>query len=67
VVCWSHEKIRMKAADQSNQLLDPQLGEDPEEQGLRILAKIIARRLAKSRTDKYASAYEQGEDDSPAR
>jgi hypothetical protein len=56
----------MKAADQSNPLIGPQPGEDPEEEGLRILAKVIARELAKSRRDKYARAYEQGEDDSPA-
>jgi hypothetical protein len=56
----------MKAADQLNPLIGPQLGEDPEEQGLRILAKVIARKVAKSRRDKYARAYEQGEGDSPA-
>lgn len=56
----------MKAADQSNPLLDPQLGEDPEEEGLRILAKVIARKLARSRRDKHAMAYEQGEGDSLA-
>lgn len=57
----------MKTADESSSLISPQPSEDPEEQGLRILAKVIARRLAKSRTDKYTSAYEQGEDDSPTR
>jgi len=56
----------MKTADESSSLISPQLGEDPEEEGLRILAKVIARKLAKSRRDKYARAYEQGEDDSPA-
>jgi len=56
----------MKAADQSNPLIGPQLGEDPEEQGLRILAKVIARKVAKSRRDRYVRAYEQGEGDSPA-
>lgn len=56
----------MKAADQSNPLIGPQLGADPEEEGLRILAKVIARKLAKSRTDKYVRAYKQAEDDSPA-
>ncbi len=56
----------MKAADQSNPLIGPQLGADPEEEGLRILAKVIARKLAKSRRDKYVRAYKQAEDDSPA-
>jgi hypothetical protein len=56
----------MKTADESSSLISPQLGEDPEEEGLRILAKVIARKLAKSRRDKYARAYEQGEGDSPA-
>ena len=56
----------METADQSSSftLLPP--SEDPEGQGLRILAKIIARKLAKSRRDKDARAYEQSEDDSPA-
>ena len=52
----------MKAGDRSNPLIDPQSRDDPEEQGLRILAKIIARKLAKSR----GNEYEQGEDASPA-
>ncbi len=52
----------MKAADQPSPLIDPQPREDPEEQGLRILAKIIARKLAKSRRNEY----EQSEDGSPA-
>ena len=56
----------MKAADQSSSPIDPQPGEDPEEQGLRILAKVIARKLAKSRRDEYARACGQGEDDSSA-
>ena len=56
----------METADESSSLTAPQLGEDPEEQGLRILAKVIARKLAKSRRNEYAREYEQGEDDSPA-
>ena len=56
----------METADQSSPLIGPQLGEDPEEEGLRILAKVIARKLAQSRRDKYARVYEQGEDSSPA-
>ena len=58
--------MKMKAADQSSPLIGPQPREDPEEQGLRILAKVIARKLAKSRRNEYAREYEQGEDDSPA-
>jgi hypothetical protein len=53
----------MKAADQSSPLIDPQPGEDPEEQGLRILARFIARKLARSRRDEYTRAYERSEDD----
>jgi hypothetical protein len=53
-------------ADESGPPIGPQPGEDPEEQGLRILAKIIARKLAKSRRDKHARVYEQGEDHSLA-
>jgi len=56
----------MKAADQSSPPIDPQPGEDLEEQGLRILAKFIARKLSKSRRDEYARAYEQSEDGSSA-
>jgi hypothetical protein len=56
------EKVKLKTADQSSPLIGPQPREDPEEQGLRILAKIIAHKLAKSRRNEY----EQGEDDSPA-
>ena len=56
----------MKAADQTNPLIGPQLGADSEEEGLRILAKVIARKLAQSRRDKYTRVYEQGEDSSPA-
>jgi hypothetical protein len=46
-------------------LIALQLGEDPEGQGLRILAKVIARKLAKSRRDKNAMTYEQCVDDLP--
>lgn len=56
----------MKAADQSSPPVDPQPGEDPEEQGLRILARFIARKLAKSRRDEYAKAHDRGEDDASA-
>ena len=55
----------METADQPSPLIASQLGEDPEDQGLRILARILARRLAKSRRDKNAIPYEQSEDDSP--
>jgi len=58
--------MKVETAGESSALTGPQPGEDPGEQGLRILAKIIARRLAKSRTDEYPIAYEQGEDDSLA-
>lgn len=56
----------MKAADQSSLPTDPQPGEDLEEQGLRILARFIARKLARSRRDEYARAYEGSEDGSSA-
>ena len=56
----------MGTADQSGSLIVPPLDEDSEEQGLRILAKILARRLAKSRRDKNTMTYEQGVDDLPA-
>ncbi|MFO7996495.1 MAG: hypothetical protein R6U93_05070, partial [Dehalococcoidia bacterium] len=56
----------MKATDQSTPYTDPQPGEDSEEQGLRILARFIARKLAKSRRDEHARAYEQSEDDASA-
>jgi len=56
----------MKAADRSNPLIDPQSGEDLEEQGIRILARFIARKLAKSRRDEYAKTYRRSEDDASA-
>jgi len=34
-----------KIADQPNSPIVPPPGEDPEEQGLRVLARIIAKRL----------------------
>ena len=55
----------METADQSSSFTLPPPSEDPEGQGLRILAKILARRLAKSRRDKNAMPYEQSEDDLP--
>jgi hypothetical protein len=60
------ENMKEKAADQSIPPIDPQSDEDLEEQGLRILARFIARKLAKSRRDEHARAYEQSEDDSSA-
>ena len=53
----------MKAVDQSSLPTDPQPSEDPEEQGLRILARLIARKLEKTRRDERARAYERSEDD----
>jgi len=53
----------METADQHS-TANPPLCEDHEEQGLRILAKIIARKLAMSRRGGYTGAYEQDEDDS---
>jgi len=58
--------MKIKATDQSIPPIDPQSGEDVEEQGLRILARFIARKLAKSRRDEHARAYEQSEDGSSA-
>jgi len=56
----------METVDQSSSFTLPPPSEDPEGQGLRILAKLLARRLAKSRRDKNAMPYEQSEDDPPA-
>jgi hypothetical protein len=53
----------MKAADQSTPYTDPRPKEDPEEQGLRILARFMARKLAKSRRDESARAHGRSEDD----
>ena len=58
--------MRKKVADQSSSPTDPQPGEDFEEQGLRILARFIARKLAKSRRDEYAKTYRRSEDDASA-
>ena len=55
--------MKLKATDQSTPYIDPQPGEDPEEQGLRILARFIARKLERSRRDERARAYERSEDD----
>lgn len=38
----------METSDRPNALTSPPPEEDPEEQGLRILARIVARRLARS-------------------
>jgi hypothetical protein len=56
----------MKAADQSSPPVDPQPDEDPEEEGLRILARFIARKLTKLRRDEHARGYKQSEDDASA-
>lgn len=66
VVGWFHQAMEMKAADQSLPPIDPQPDEDPEEQGLRILARFIARRLGKSRREEYARGYDRSEDDATA-
>lgn len=58
--------MKLKATDQSTPSVDPQPGEDLEEQGLRILARLIARKLVKSRRNEYTRAYEQSEDDALA-
>jgi len=51
----------LKTTGESGPLIGPQPREDPEEQGLRILAKVVARKLAKSRRNEYG----QGEEDPP--
>jgi hypothetical protein len=56
----------VETPDESSTIRGPQPSEDPEEQGLRILAKIIARKLARSRRDKYANACEEDEHNLPA-
>ena len=56
----------MGTADQPNSHMIPPQGGDLEEQGLRVLAKIIARKLAESRRDKDAREYKQGAGDSSA-
>jgi hypothetical protein len=54
--------MKMKAADQSNLPADPEVGDDLEEQGLRILARFIARKLARSRRYEHVRVHEKGED-----
>ena len=56
----------METADQPNTPLTSAQVEELEDQGLRILATIIARKLAKSRRSKVVGAYEQGADDASA-
>jgi len=56
----------MKAADQSSLPMEPQPGDDLEEQGLRILARFIARKLAKARREECTRAYGCSEDDASA-
>jgi hypothetical protein len=58
--------MKLKAIDESTPPVDPQPDEDPEEQGLRILARFIARKLAKSRRDEYARTQGRSEDDASA-
>ena len=58
--------MKLKATDQSTLYIDPQPGEDPEEQGLRILARFIARKLAKSRRKGCTGVYGRSEDDASA-
>jgi hypothetical protein len=58
--------MKMKAEDQSLPPINPPPDEDPEEQGLRILARFIARRLTKLRRDEHARGYKQSEDDALA-
>jgi len=58
--------MKVKAPDESTSYVDPQPEEDTEEQGLRILARFIARKLEKSRRDERARMYESTEDDTSA-
>ena len=58
--------MKLKVTDQSTPYVDPQPGEDPEEQGLRILARFIARKLEKSRRDERTRIYGPSEDDTSA-
>jgi len=55
----------METADESSPL-GSQPSEDLEERGLRILAKIITRKLARSCSGECANACEQNEHNSPA-
>jgi hypothetical protein len=53
----------METADQSNSHIVPPSIDDPEEQGLRILAKIIARFLARSRRNTVDKVHGYEPDD----
>ena len=57
----------MEIASESSSLIVLNQSEDPEERGLRILAKLIARRLVKLRTDEYPGMRQQSERNSPDR
>ena len=56
----------MKATNESTPYIDPQSAEGLEEQGLRILARFIARKLEKSRREGRARMYESTEDNTSA-
>lgn len=58
--------MKLQAADESTPYIGPQPEEDPEEQGLRILARFIARKLERSRRDERARRYGRSEDDTSA-
>lgn len=58
--------MKLKATDRSTSYIDHQPEEDPEEEGLRILARFIARKLEKSRRDECARAHGHSEDDASA-
>ena len=57
----------METASESSLLVARNPNDDPEERGLRILAKLIARRLVKVRTDEYPRVRQQSEHNSPDR
>ena len=57
----------MEIASESSSLVVLNQSEDPEERGLRILAKLIARRLVKLRIDEYPGMRQQSERNSPDR
>jgi len=58
--------MKVKATNEPTPYIDPQSEEDLEEQGLRILARFIARKLEKSRRQERARIYEPTEDDTSA-
>jgi len=58
--------MKLKATDESTPCKRPQPEEDPEEQGLRILARFIARKLERSRRDERARTYGRSDDDTSA-